>query len=141
MDPTIVTPFIQTVGTWVEQRYLAEEPLLWVACQVLHDRWKVGIWFGVQRFSVLEDGIPVEYSFGGQDITSEDWEDHPASYDAYLPDNGTAKVLALFEKHFQTNFVIRIYEDDAVFGVASFKLEGIKAALDKLEGACNIPRP
>ena len=110
-------------------------------CQTNSQEWVIGIYVGGH---LAEDrtyaGIPVQYSFSGQNYTREVWAEVPGNAMALVkPDDRGDFLTSLVENH-STTFVIRFHNfDETVYGTASFELRGVRAVIDELEEACAWP--
>ena len=138
VDASVTTEYAQLAGRWIgDKDWLADDiPYLHVQCRS-DEGLVVYVNTGGYIGASYRRGIPVEYSFDGQNAVQEDWNELASNEGAWLQAWRRTDFVSRLRAHSTSKMVLRIRDHNgAVYGTMEFPLTGIELQVEPVFDAC-----
>ena len=92
---------------------------------------------GYLSANVRSDEIAVTYSFGGEQVATEGWNEAISNEAAFVPRSNRGPFIQKLRNNSTAVFLIRLYQYDGdTYGTASFNLTGIEIQVEPVFAEC-----
>ena len=139
VDPSVTWSGVDLAGRWLGayQRTADDRPELVVRC---HSNLGLDILLrtgGYLAAGARSDVITVTYSFGGEQVATEGWQEAISNEAAFVPRRNLGTFIQKLRNNSTAEFLIRLYQYDGdTYGTASFDLTGIELQVEPAFAEC-----